>query len=119
MNDNSVSPVSGFITVLDWAEYHLVVIITPEEYGSYVAIMAAFPITDAPTKNVLPGKQPIRTGTRYHCGKLTDSIPSIGDRQSIGSPHMGTDKLTVARSPSSTMNPYHAMCNSKHTHHVA
>lgn len=82
VNDNSVSPVSGFIPVLEWAEYHPVVIITPEEYGSCVAIMAAFPITDAPTNNVLPGKQPIRTGTQYHCRKLTDSIPTFGDRQS-------------------------------------
>jgi hypothetical protein len=63
MNENPVSPVSGFIPVLDWAKYHLVVIITPEEYGSFVAIMAAFPITEAPTKNILPGKQPIHAGT--------------------------------------------------------
>jgi hypothetical protein len=82
VNDNSVSPVSGFIPVLDWAEYHLVVIITPEEYGSCVAIVAAFPITDASNKNVLPGKQPICVGIQYHCGKLTDSIPTFGDRQS-------------------------------------
>jgi hypothetical protein len=82
VNDNSVSPVSGFIPVLEWAEYHPVVIITPEEYGSCVAIMAAFPITDSLTNNVLPGKQPIRTGTQYHCRKLTDFIPTFEDRQS-------------------------------------